>query len=139
VDHPSGEDLLAVPLFAGLGQSARDTLAAALEIEDHPAGKVLVRQGRAGYAFYVLQAGEAVVTVDGEPVRKLGPGEFFGEIAILGSGRRTATITAVTPVIVWALFGTTFRRMERDHPAVAAALEQAMQDKLDAGHTGPAA
>jgi CRP-like cAMP-binding protein len=74
------------------------------------------------------------VTHDGQVLRTMGPGDFFGEIAILGpQGRRTATVTAVDDVVVWELFGTVFRTLQMESPDVAQALEQAMRTRLDAG------
>lgn len=70
-------------------------------LEEHDAGRHLVSEGRAGYAFYVLDQGRATVTQDGKELPVLGPGEFFGEIAIIGEGRRAATVTAREPVVVW--------------------------------------
>ena len=54
----------------------------------------------------------------------------FGEIAILGEGRRTATVTATEPVVVWTMFGTLFRDLQATRPDVAAALEAAMAERL---------
>src|SRR5215831_11568776 len=103
---PTADDLARVPLLAGLDAGSRAAIAAALEVEEHAPGHVVVSEGRAGYAFYVVADGKLAVTVDGREVRELGPGDFFGEIAIIGEGRRTATVTAVTLVVTWVLFGT---------------------------------
>ena len=119
-----------MPLLAGLSEPARVTLATAFDVEQYPQDHVLVREGRHGYAFYVLREGTAAVAVEGSPVRTLEPGSFFGEIAILGQGRRTATVTTLSPVTVWVLFGTSFRVLTRDNPDVASALENAMRERL---------
>jgi CRP-like cAMP-binding protein len=131
---PTADDLAGVPLLAGLDETTRAAVAAALEVEEHSPGHVVVSEGRAGYAFYLVADGKLAVTVDGREVRDLGPGDFFGEIAIIGDGgRRTATVTAVTPVIVWVLFGTRFRALQIEAPDVAAALESEMRHRLESG------
>ena len=130
MDHPNAEDLLQVPLLAGLSAAARESLAGALEVEEHASGHVIVRQGQSGYAFFVLGAGSAEVSVDGRHVRDLGPGDYFGEMAIMGEGRRTATVTARSDLTAWVLFGTGFRGLQVDQPEVADALETALKDRL---------
>ena len=58
----------------------------------------------------------------------LGPGDFFGELAILGDGRRTATVTTATPAQVLVLFGTEFRRLQQEYPEIAERIESALRD-----------
>jgi ATP-binding cassette subfamily B protein len=130
VDHPSADDLAHVPLFAELSVQARTSLAAAFETEEHASGHILVREGHSGYAFYVIADGSAAVSVAGHDVRVLEPGDHFGEIAIMDQGRRTATVTALTPVTVWTLFGTRFRALQLEEPDVTDALEAAMRERL---------
>jgi CRP-like cAMP-binding protein len=121
---PTPEALAAVPLFHGLPPDDLTALAQQFEVEQHRAGKALVTEGRAGYAFYVLAEGTASVS-EGDPVlRELGPGAHFGEMAIIGDGRRTATVRAVTDVTVWVLFGTAFRVLQATRPEVAALLSE---------------
>jgi CRP-like cAMP-binding protein len=133
VAAPNADDLTHVPLLADLPEGDRAALAASFEVEEHPAGEHVVTQGRSGYAFYVLADGRAMVEQGGRPLREIGPGEHFGEFAILGDGRRTATVTALTPVVVWALFGTVFRSLETSRPDLADALRQAMAERLGDG------
>jgi len=133
MDDIVAADLADVPLLAGLSEEARAALAERFEVERHAAGHSIVTEGRAGYSFYVIAKGTATVTHEGRELRTLGPGDFFGEIAILGQeGRRTATVTAAEAMVVWALFGTSFRTLQMERPQVAAALEQAMKDRLAA-------
>ena len=134
MDHVSAADLAAVPLFADLPDSFLSAIAERFEVERHQPGHTIVAEGRAGYSFYVLAASTATVTRDGQVLRTLGVGDFFGEIAILGpQGRRTATVTADDDVVVWELFGTSFRTLQMESPDVAQALEQAMRARLAAG------
>ncbi len=99
-------------------------------MEEHAPGHVLVKQGQSGYAFFVIDAGSAEVSVDGRQVRDLGPGDSFGEMAIMGEGRRTATVTARSELTAWVLFGTGFRGLQVDHPDIADALETALKVRL---------
>jgi CRP-like cAMP-binding protein len=111
----------------------RAELARRFEVEEFGPGHKLVSEGVAGYAFYVIDRGRVSVTHADVELRTLGPGDFFGEISILGDGRRTATVTALEPVVVWTLFGTVFRVLQMNRPDVADALEAAMKDRLASG------
>lgn len=133
MDHPSVEDLQQVPLLADLSDVERSALAELFDIMEYDAGRTLVGEGRAGYAFYVIKRGRVSVTHEGEQLRELGPGDFFGEIAILGKRRRTATVTATGPVVVWVLLGSAFEELQSSRPEVAAALQDAMRHRLEAG------
>ena len=132
-DHPTAADLQRIPLLAGLSPDLLAILAMRFDIEEFGVGRNIVTEGDAGYAFYVIDAGKATVTREGEALRMLGGGDFFGEIAILAEGRRTATVTAVEPVVAWVMFGTSFRALEIDRPDVANALQEAMRDRLATG------
>lgn len=132
-------DLAGVPLFAPLTDEERAALAPWFEASSVSPGVTLAREGTAGYSFYVLLDGAAVVTLDGETVATYGPGDFFGEMAILGHGRRHATVTTTEPSRVLSMFGTEFRRLEQELPHVGAVLEEAMQKRaleLDELRTG---
>ena len=130
---PTADDLTQVPLLAKLSDDDRAALAQRFEVEERSPGSRLVTQGTCGYAFYVLAEGQAVVEQDGRTLRELGPGDHFGEYAIIGEGRRTATVTALTPVTVWALFGTEFRQLESSRPDLADELRRAMDERLGDG------
>src|SRR4051794_21781455 len=91
------EALRRSPLFEGLAKKDLAELARHTEDVDVPAGQVLCKEGQSGSEFFVILEGEAQITKNGAPIRTLGPGEFFGEIALLESGPRTATVTATTP------------------------------------------
>jgi CRP-like cAMP-binding protein len=89
----AAEDLVGVPLFADLEPDEREALASWFEIQEVSADVKLTGEGASGYSFFVIREGTATVTIDGNEVRTLEPGDFFGELAILGDGRRTATVT----------------------------------------------
>jgi CRP-like cAMP-binding protein len=123
------DDLAGIPLFAGLSDEERASLAEWFEISDASAGTNLVSEGASGYSFYVLIEGAAEVTVGGETVATYGPGDFFGEMAILGGGRRNATVTVTAPSRLLSMFGTEFRMLQEVQPDVAAQLEGTMKQR----------
>jgi CRP/FNR family transcriptional regulator, cyclic AMP receptor protein len=133
MDQPTAADLARISLLSELSDDARTALAAVMETEIADTGHAVVTEGRHGYAFYVIASGTADVVHDGQPLRQLGPGDFFGEIAIMGEGRRTATVIATAPLITWVLFGASFRALEKDRPEVATALQEAMRERLATG------
>jgi ATP-binding cassette subfamily B protein len=129
-------DIAAVALFADLDSQSLQVLADWLEVEHVDPGRRLTHQGAAGYAFFVLRHGSADVDIDGALIRTLGPGDYFGEIAILGSGRQTATVTATSTSEVWTMFGTRFRELQQQHPRIASVIERTASARL--GKADPA-
>jgi CRP/FNR family transcriptional regulator, cyclic AMP receptor protein len=126
------EQLASVPLFNSLHDGELAELAQWFEEKNAGEGVRLCGEGAPGYCFFVLTGGTATVTCEGECVSNLGPGDFFGEIAILGEGRRTATVTATSPSSVLVMFGGEFRRLEAAHPDIAARIRDAMEERLAA-------
>jgi CRP-like cAMP-binding protein len=124
-------ELASVPLFESLSEPELAELAGWFEVKDVGPGVRLVGEGATGYSFFVVSEGEAAVTAGGENVASLGPGDFFGEMALLGGGRRTATVTTTSAVRVLVLFGSDFRRLQESHPGVAARIEAAMRLRLE--------
>ena len=124
--------LAAIPLLSGLSSSELQQVARWTEVRHADAGDRLVGEGAAGYSFFVIEDGNAAVTSEGNELGTLGQGDFFGEIALLGEGgRRTATVTATSPVTYLAIFGSDFRQLEREHPSAAERIREAMADRLD--------
>lgn len=91
------ELLRRVPLFAAMSLVGVERLARGARAQERAAGEVVVRQGEPAVEFYVVADGAAVVSRDGREVRRLGPADGFGEIALLDPGPRTATVTTVAP------------------------------------------
>jgi CRP-like cAMP-binding protein len=91
-------ELASIPLFASLSEAEREQVAGWFEPRTAPEGCTLAGEGATGYCFFVLAEGHAAVSSNGAQLTTLGPGDFFGEIAILGDGRRSATVTTTTPV-----------------------------------------
>jgi CRP-like cAMP-binding protein len=87
-----------VPLFAGMSDRSFESIAGVASEVAFPAGDDLVRQGDPGSAFYIIVSGHARVDRDGATLRELGPGDFFGEIALFDGSARTATVTAIAPI-----------------------------------------
>jgi CRP/FNR family transcriptional regulator, cyclic AMP receptor protein len=116
-------ELRSVPLFGGL---ASDDLAMLAEradlVEAEAAGVDLTREGDFGHCVFAIVDGTAAVTVDGAPVRDLGPGDLFGEIAVLAAGRRTATVTSSSPMRLVSLFKRDLWRLADERPEFDAAL-----------------
>jgi CRP-like cAMP-binding protein len=127
---PTAAELVRIPLFGSLSESQLDELAPAFEAKSISAGTRLIGQDAVGYSFFVLAEGGASVTVDGADVAALDTGDCFGEVAILDSGRRTATVTTTAQSTVYVMFGTEFRRLQQDHPEVAARLEELMRSRV---------
>ena len=107
-----------VPLFADLSRNELTTLAKLSEDLEVDAGKVLIREGDVGREFFVIVDGEVEVTKDGKRLRTEREGDFFGEIAILEATRRTATVTAKTPLRFFVLTAQGFRRVVEQSPGV---------------------
>jgi CRP-like cAMP-binding protein len=127
---PEVADLANTELFAGLDEHSLRIVAEWFEVEDAVVGQRLTMEGNAGYAFFVLHEGSADVSVHGETVRALQVGDFFGELSMLGDGRQTATVTVTTPSVVWTMFGTRFRELQRHHPEIAATISATALQRL---------
>jgi cAMP-dependent protein kinase regulator len=122
-----------VPFFATLTKQELEQVGRWTTEVELPAGQVLGRQGSMAYEFFVVEEGEAEVTVDGASVATVGPGDFFGEIGLLERERRTATVTAKSPMRVIVMVGRDFRAMESDMPEVARQVREAIAERLARG------
>ena len=115
--------LRAVPIFSPLPAPTLERVAAELEQIVARTGDVLVREGEGGDRFYVIDEGSVDVTIAMRPVRRLGPGEYFGEIALMRDVPRTATVTAGSDVRLYSLRRAEFLAAARSRPASARAAE----------------
>jgi CRP/FNR family cyclic AMP-dependent transcriptional regulator len=91
------EHLSQVKMFSSLNKKELGLVARASELVEVPAGTDVVREGEVGHEFYLIARGSAVVRRGGRKVATLGPGSYFGEMALLDRGPRTATITTAEP------------------------------------------
>ena len=123
-------DLAAVPLLASLAEQELSEIAPWFDVKEVGAGVRLVGEGTTGTTFFVLAEGSVDVTAGGERIASLGRGEFFGEMALLGLGRRTATVTTTSEARVLVIVGDDFRRLQSRFPAVVAQIEATMAERL---------
>ena len=114
------ELLHTIPLFARLDRHHIERLGALTEEVDVPAGKVLIRQGDTGDDLMVIVWGQVGVERNGKRINQLGAGDFFGEIALLERGPRTATCTAEAPTRLLVVNHRDFHALMEEFPAVAA-------------------
>lgn len=110
--------LASVPIFKGCSPDEVERVARYTLEEAHPAEAVLVDAGSEGEQFYVIVEGHVQVVRNGEVVNTLGPGQFFGEVALLGHTTRNATIRAATPVRVLVLPARSFRALIGRFPLI---------------------
>ena len=133
-----GSDLLGIPLFEGLTLDQRSSVARMCEQLEVEAGATLVKEGDFGFAAFAITSGTADVVHEGAVLRTLGPGDVFGEIAIMSGGRRTATVVATSSMTLVTVLNRDMWRLEREHPDVAAALRATISERLGAAAAEPA-
>jgi CRP/FNR family transcriptional regulator, cyclic AMP receptor protein len=125
-------DLAKVPLFADCSKRDLELIARVAKDVSHPAGTVIAREGEPGVGLFIILDGTAEVSIGGVKKTTLGPGSFFGEIALLDGGPRTATVTAVTDLKLLGLTEWVFRGLMMEHPAIALKTLQQMAGRLRA-------
>lgn len=128
-----------VPIFSGCSKRELQTIARAVRRLEHSEGSVIAREGEPGAGLFVIDVGEAVVTIGGRKVNHLNAGDFFGEMALLDGGPRTATVTAETDVTLFALTEWVFRGLLAEHPSIAIRTLEAMAARLRKAATSPTA
>ena len=133
MSDPRVERLRQVPLFAGCSDKQLQFIAGRTDELDLEKGKVLCREGQSGGDFFVLLSGAADVTAGGKTVRTIREGEFFGEIALLDNGPRTATVTVSEPARVLVLGPAQFRDMLHQNAEIATTMLYAVVKRLRAG------
>lgn len=119
-----------VPLFADCTNRDLQTIARVVKDVDHRAGTVIAREGEPGVGLFIIESGGADVTIGGKKRASLGPGDFFGEIALLDGGPRTATVTATSDIELLGLTEWVFRGLMQQHPSIAIKTLQAMAARL---------
>ena len=123
-------ELKSVPLFASLSPHERRRLAEWADELDVPEGKYIVDEGRFAYEFFVIEDGRAQVVKGGQPIAELGPGDFFGEIGLLETERRSASVVARSPMRLIVMFEREFRQMAQEMPHVTEQIRQAIRQRL---------
>jgi len=124
------DHLASVPLFAGLSKRELQEVARAADEVDVAAGKEIVTEGRTGHEFFLILGGEAVVKRNGRRIAALGPGQYFGELALLDRGPRSATVVASTDMRLLVLGQREFAGLLETLPGMAAKLLRAMSQRL---------
>jgi CRP/FNR family cyclic AMP-dependent transcriptional regulator len=124
--------LRSVPLFAELDDTELAEVARLFRQRRFDAGETVAQEGSGGAAFYLIESGEATVTVSGRPRPSLGPGDHFGEIALIDEGARSATITAVGDLVCWGLTYWDFRPLVQSNADICWKLLQFMVGRLRA-------
>jgi CRP-like cAMP-binding protein len=108
-----------VPLFSDLKPKELKRIAKAMTDKRVAAGEIVTEEGKKGVGFFVIESGTAKVSIGGEEKRTLGPGDYFGEIALISDIPRTATITAETPLRCWGIAPWDFRPLVEENASVA--------------------
>ena len=124
------EALKRTPLFEGLSKKELTALASATDDLQIEAGTVLCREGRVGSEFFVIVDGDAEVTQAGKRIATLSGGDFVGEIALLTSAKRTATVTVTTPVRCFVLTQSAFRQVLAASPSVQLKVMKGLAERL---------
>jgi CRP-like cAMP-binding protein len=124
------ELLEGVPLFAGLSRQEREAITGSMKGRTLAPGTTIAVEGEEGVGFFVIESGTARVTVGGEDRRTLGPGDHFGEIALISRAPRSATVTAESEVRVWGLTSWDFRPIVQGNASVAWSLLESMAKML---------
>lgn len=119
-----------VPLFGDLDDKELHTIAHSMRERRFSAGDTVTQEGAVGAGFFVVEDGEAEVSVSGEPRGTIGPGDYFGEIALLTGSDRTATITAKTDMLCHGMTPWDFRPLVESNSTLAWKLLTAMAAKL---------
>ena len=124
------ETLRNVPLFVELDERELEQLARQMHERRFPEGADVTSEGAGGAGFFVIAEGNADVAVGGEHRASIGPGDFFGEIALIDTGVRSASITAATELLCYGLTPWEFRPFVEENPKVAWALLKTLAGRL---------
>jgi CRP-like cAMP-binding protein len=124
------DPLRTIPLFAGCSERSLEIIAGITREVAYPAGADLVREGDPGESLILIRSGEATVTQAGRTLRRLGTGDFLGEIALIDGRPRTATVTALEPIEALVIDRTGFGRLMDEFPVIRYDLVSALTDRL---------
>lgn len=119
-----------VPLFAGLERDHLEMLARSFRERTFPAGSEVTSEGAGGAGFFVIEEGAATVSVAGDERRQLGPGEYFGELALIDDSPRSATIVADEDLRCWGLTSWEFRPLVESNASIAWSMLKTMAQRL---------
>ena len=118
-----------IPLFKGLNRKERRALAPRTDEVDLEQGRAIVREGEWSYEFFAIEEGTVEVRRGEQLLAELGPGDFFGEMGLVGDTRRNATVVASSPVTVIVMTAQAFRQTAREMPEVADKIRAAIEER----------
>jgi CRP-like cAMP-binding protein len=128
--HDVSAKLAKVPIFSECSKREIAIIARASKEVSHREGTVIAREGERGIGLFLILEGRCLVTIGGKTKAKLGPGDFFGEVALLDGGPRTATVTALSTVRLVGITGWVFRGLLMEHPSIALKTLEAVAGRL---------
>ena len=128
------ELLQRVPLFSGLDPRELETIARTVHERTFQPGETVAEENQGGVGFFIIRDGEAIVTVGGNEVRRLGSGDHFGEIALITEGPRTATVTASSELKCYGLTPWEFRPLVQTNANIAWKILQALARQVEQRH-----
>jgi CRP/FNR family transcriptional regulator, cyclic AMP receptor protein len=121
--------LESIPLFAGLSKKERRGVAQRADEVDIDEGREIVREGEFPYEFFAIEEGTAEVKRGEQHLAELGPGDFFGEMGLIGKAPRNASVIARSPVTAVVMTGSAFRQIDRELPGVAKQIRKAIDER----------
>jgi CRP/FNR family transcriptional regulator, cyclic AMP receptor protein len=128
---PAPEELIRqVPLFSSLDKKEVQGLASSMKERTFQAGDTIATEGQSGIGFFIIDEGEAAVSVGGDERATLGHGDYFGEIALIDDGARTATITAKSPLKCYGITSWEFRPLVEQNAGLAWKMMQTLAARL---------
>ena len=130
--RPSADTIANVPLFSDLEPRELERIADSFKERRYGAGETIASEGKSGAGFFVIGEGTASVTVGGDQRATLGPGDYFGEIALIDEGARTASLTAETDMVCYGMTFWEFRPIVESDSRIAWKILQALARKLRA-------
>ena len=125
----SVDTLRKVPLFADLDKKELEKIARVMRERRFAAGDTVTKEGATGVGFFIIEEGTADVTVAGAPVGSIGPGDYFGEVALLTGSARTATIVATTDMLCHGMAQWQFRPLVESKSTIGSKLRAAMEER----------
>ncbi|MEE8369827.1 MAG: cyclic nucleotide-binding domain-containing protein, partial [Dehalococcoidia bacterium] len=132
------ESLRAVPIFSGCSPEGLYAIASSLESVEAGIGEVIFREGDSGEEMYIIASGQLRVVSDVQTEKvvyaHLGPGEFFGEMALITGAPRSAGVIATTDVRLWRLSKAQFDLIQKEHPEVNAEINRILGERVERGN-----